>query len=268
VPAVESASVELRPTIDRHWLEEVARDDPVTHAYAVWDLARAPDRVRFVSAVSGGRTDGYLLFWLGHPSATIVHWVGVGEGARALVRALPARPFVAVIPPSVRDLVAGARGPTREQGIRVLRRERGVGPIPLERPDGIRRLVRSDRPAIAAWATRQNDPLVAEYIALDPDADPAWAAFEGDRPVGVVRASVRLPTAWILGGVYVEPDARRAGWGRKLVSAAIRAAEAAGAFAALYVRDDRAAAVRLYDGLGFRTIGHRLWVDAGAGLTP
>jgi GNAT superfamily N-acetyltransferase len=265
---VESASVQLRPTIDRAWLERAARADPIAHAYAVWDLAYAPDRVRFVSATSSGRTDGYLLIWLGHPAATIVHWVGTGEPARELVRALPARPFVAVVPPEMAPLVREVCGPAREFGIRLLARDRGVVPTPPGPEGDIRLLARSDQGAVAAWAARQGDPLLAEYARLDPESDPAWAAFDEGRPVGVVRAAVRLPTVWVLGGVYVAPDVRRSGYGRRLVTAAVRAAEAAGASTALYVRDDRDPAARLYEGLGFRETGRRRWIDAGAGLAP
>ena len=265
---MESSSVEIRPTIDRSWLEEAARVDPIAHAYATWDLARAPDRVRFISALDGGRTVGYLLVWLGDPAAVVVHWVGTGAATRALAGALPPRPFTGVIPPSARVWVEEARGPIVEREIRLLERPRGSGPIAPELPSGVRRLGRDDRATIASWAEQQHDPLVAEYPSLDPDADPAWAAFDHGRPVGVARAGVRLPSVWIVGGVYVEPAARGVGWGRKLMMAAIGAAEAAGARAALYVRADRAPALRLYGALGFRPIDRRLWIDAGTGRAP
>ncbi len=263
-----TARAEVRPTIDRAWLEAAAATEPLAHAFALWDLERTPDRVRFFSAFDGGAAVGYLLVWLGHPTATIVHWVGRHPAMRALAPMLPPRPLVAVVPPEVRDAVVAARGPAREyaslQMARPLVPARGPSaPVP-----GVRALDRRDHTALASWARRQADPLVAAYPYLDPEADRIWGAFEGSALVGAVHAEVRLPRVWVLGGVYVDPDARRRGWGRALVRAAVDAAGATGARVALYVREDRADARRLYAGLGFLPADRRVWLDLGAGLAP
>jgi len=108
---VASAAIDLRPTIDRAWLETAAAADPIAHALALWDLDRYPDRVRFVSALKDERTVGYLLLWLGHPTTPVVHWFGTTEDARALAEGLPPRPMVAVVPEEMRPEVERARGP-------------------------------------------------------------------------------------------------------------------------------------------------------------
>ena len=260
--------VEVRPTIDRRWLERVAALDPVAHAFALWDLERNPGRVRFFSAVEGETTLGYLLVWLGHPAAPVVHWFGEGPGVHWLAGVLPPRPCVAIVPPSIADVVEEARGPGRRVRLRVLTREPRGGSGPAAPVPGTRRLTRRDLPELTRWVQLQTDPVTAEYPAIDPDVERAWGAFDGERLVGVVRAEVRLPRVWVLGGVYVEPPARRQGWGRALLGAAVAAADEAGAGAALYVREDREAAQRLYETVGFRPVGHRFWVDLGAGLSP
>jgi ribosomal protein S18 acetylase RimI-like enzyme len=132
----------------------------------------------------------------------------------------------------------------------------------------VRPLRRGDHPEIAAWVERNVAPETTEYRALDPEGELAWGAFDGSRLVGVARAAVRLPREWVLGGIYVEPSSRGRSLGEELVSAAVLAAESAGASIGLYVRDDRAPARRLYERLGFRTVGRRLWLDLGAGLEP
>jgi ribosomal protein S18 acetylase RimI-like enzyme len=260
--------VEVRPTVDRRWLERVAAIDPVTHAFALWDLERNPGRIRFFSAVEGERTLGYLLVWLGHPAVPVVHWFGEGPGVHWLAGVLPPRPCVAIVPLSVADLVEEARGPGRR--IRLLALTRDPGPrsgSAVEVP-GVRPLVRRDVADLVAWARDQTDPVTAEYAALDPDVERMWGAFEAGRLVGVVRAEVRLPRVWVVGGVYVAPAARGRGWGRALVGAAVAAADEIGAATALYVREDRAAARRLYETAGFRPVGLRWWIDLGAGLSP
>lgn len=262
------APTDLRPTIDRAWLEAEGARHPLTHAFALWDLERTPDRVRFFSALDQGVTVGYLLVWLGHPTATIVHWVGTHRATYALVQLLPHRPLVAIVPEEVRDLVRAARGPAREYASLQMARTAAAPPISPELAAGVRLLDRGDVLALAEWARRQADPVVAGYPFLDPEVDRVWGAFEDGRLVGAVHAEVRLPRVWVLGGVYVDPTARQRGWGRALVLAAVRAGESTGAEVGLYVREDREQARALYESIGFRTVDRRVWLDLGAGLSP
>ena len=71
-----AGGVEVRPTIDREWLERAESAEPLTHAYALWDLTRTPQLVRFASAIRGETTVGYLLLWLGAGDRPVVHWFG------------------------------------------------------------------------------------------------------------------------------------------------------------------------------------------------
>ncbi len=255
------ARIEVRPTIDRSWLERALESDPVTHAYALWDLVRFPDRVRFVSAVRERDTLGYLLVWLGRPARPVVHWFGPLPDASVLAGSLPAPPLIAVVPEEVRPLAAGPGGAAHP--VLLLLRPRGA-PAARHAPGEVRRLTRDDRTALEAWAARGADPVVSEYAAGDPDAVPVWGAFDGDRPVAIAAASVRLPTIWIVTGVYADPSARRLGFGRAAVSAVVGAAETAGARVGLYVREDSVPARGLYEGLGFRPVARRWWLERDA----
>jgi ribosomal protein S18 acetylase RimI-like enzyme len=260
--------VELRPTIDRAWLEASAEREPVDHAYALWDLDQFPDRIRIVSAVRNGATVGYLLIWMGLPNAAVVHWHGTGAGTERLAAALPSRPLVVITPPEARPLVLAARGAGAEYPERMMFRPAGtIGPAPRA-AGGVRRLVSSDASELWAWAMRHPDPLVNEYPGLDPGSEAVWGAFEGGRLVGAARAAVRLPKEWIVAGVFVEPGARRRRHGESLLAEIVEEASRHGAGTGLYVREDRPDAGRLYERLGFRTLGERVWLDLGAGVAP
>ncbi len=265
---VPAHDLELRPTIDRIWLEEAVRTDPLSHAYALWDLLHLPRSVRFVSALEHGRTVGYLLIWLGRPAAPVVHWAGGTTGAALLARRLPIPPFVAIVPPEVEADVRAVHPDARASPILLM--WRGRGPPGTTDPEGlVRRLGRSDRETLKHWSLARPGTEHREYLGVDPAEEPVWGAFESGRLVGVVRASVRLPMVWVVSGVYVDPEVRGHGLGRRLVGALVEEAERAHAPTGLFVREESAAARHVYLSLGYRPVGRRLWMDvAGGGGTP
>lgn len=252
----------MRPTIDRPWLELAEASDPLTHAFALWDLERTPGSIRFASAVRGDRTVGYLLIWLGLRDRPVVHWFGGPDVTRALLGALPAPPFVAVVPTDVEPELRHAFPACRRSELKMMLRDPGLLETSVE---VVRRLGRDDRSALEELVRRHGDAELAGYADLDPGAEAAWGVFDGARLVGVARAAVRLPKIWVIGGVFVEPTARGRGLGGALVGAAVGAAERAGARAGLYVRAEPAPALRLYLRLGFHEVGRRSMLDVGSG---
>lgn len=238
------------------------------HAYARWDLDRHPEQVRFVSALRGEETVGYLLIWLGTRTAPIVHWFEATPDARTLVEGLPPRPFVAVVPEAVRPEFERARGPTRAYPLLILS-VRLDNPTPETRshPE-VRRLTAVDRPGLLALTSAQTELVASEYPHLPPDREMIWGYFDGERLAGVARAVVHLPEVWLLSGVFVDPTARGRGFGLALVQTALADARREGATVGLYVREDRPAARAVYARAGFRPHARRLWLDAGTGWEP
>lgn len=257
--------VSVDTSLDRRWLEEEARHDPIRHAYARWDLDHHPTEVEFRVHLSGGVPTAYLLIWLGLRGVPVVHWVG-DPGARELLPHLPPRPLIAVVPELLAAEVADARGPAESHPILILHRPPAT-PLPAPSTAAVRRLTVDDLPSLRALA-RDDEPLARAYVATDPTAEPVWGAFDGARLVGVSRTQARLPDVWIVGGIYVQAEYRGRGLGRALTSAAVRAAEAAGAEAVLYVREDNPPARRVYDALGFTLFERKIWIDAGGGRRP
>ena len=165
---MSSGPVILRPTIDRGWLERAALTDPVAHAYALWDLDRYPDQVRFVSAVRGETTVGYLLIWLGRGTAPIVHWFGDPTDARNLAEGMPPRPLVAIVPEELRRDVERLRGPVESRPLLLLVADPGAGAAGDAAPTTVRKLTGADRAELVAWATGRSELVVTEYPYLDP----------------------------------------------------------------------------------------------------
>jgi len=246
----------LRPGVDARWLAEVARAAPVEHAYALWDLVQAPDRTRFVSLVRGGVTRAYLLFWHGNPASVITHWVG--DADPELVPALPAPPCILLVPESAAELVRTARPGVAGFPTRMMLRPPGQ-PFPPE-SRGVRRLTGRDR-GLLPNVVEATSPFHPGYARLDPDIEPVWGAFDGERLVGVAHASVTLPFAWVVAGVYTRPEYRGRGVAQAVTAGVCRAAEGVGAVATLFVREENAPAVRAYEKLGFVGVGRKYWFE-------
>jgi GNAT superfamily N-acetyltransferase len=259
----------LEEGIDRAWLEAQARSDPVAHAYAIWDLLYAPDRVRFVTLKDGTRPVCYLLIWYGFAPVPVVHWVGTGVGEETLLEAIPPRPLLAVVPEPLAPTLVRRRGPAAAYPLTVMVREPGRRlPGGWAHETDVRPLAAEDAPALRALARAHPETVTDAYASLDPATETVWGAFDGARLIGVARASVRLPRVWFVGGVFTVPSSRGRGFGRALTLAVTRAAHASGALAALLVRSDNRTATRLYAEVGYEDRGRRVWVDAGAHRRP
>jgi len=251
--------------LDPSWLARAAEEDPLLHAYAVWDRLHEAARTRFVAWREGREIRAYLLVYLGFARAPIVHWVGPSR-ARELLDAFPPRPVIAVVPPDLVEEVERRRGPVVRYDIELRSRADGV-PLPPEDPRA-RRLGPADAAALRALVLAEPERLLAGYREIDLERTPAFGAFAGDRLVAVAKASVVLPRVWVLSGIVTAVGSRDRGFGRAVTSAATRAAVAAGARPGLYVRADNAPAVRLYGSLGYEVVARRTWIGAGASDPP
>ena len=247
----------VHPGVDARWLERAARAAPVEHAYALWDLVQAPDRTRFDSLVRDGETRAYVLRWHGNPSAVIAHWVG--EADPALLASLPPAPCVLLVPPAAAPLLTAERSGLIGVPIAMMSRDPDH-PLPDVRPS-VRRLTGGDR-GLLANVLEPGAPMQAGYAHRDPDIEPVWGAFEGERLVGVAHVPVSLPFVWMISGVYTRPEHRGRGIAQAVTAAICRHAEALGAVAALYVREENAPAVRAYARIGFRVVGRKRWFES------
>jgi GNAT superfamily N-acetyltransferase len=256
-------SLELRPTIDRAWLEAAAAADPVTHAYALWDLDRMPDQVRFVSVLRDGEMLGYLLIWQPLRRPPVVHWLA--PPLPELTSSLPPRPLIFVGPEAVRPYVHQARGPCVDYTVLVLTAPMGARPPPTPLDAHVRRLGREHVADLDGIVRSSNDAMVQGYAGLDPGSEVIFGAFEERQLVGLALASVRRPTVWIVSGVFVHPAHRNRGWAGAVTRAVMAEAASHGAPTALFVREDRAPARAVYQRLGFHEVARRAWLDCGTG---
>jgi GNAT superfamily N-acetyltransferase len=260
------AAIAVVGGIDRVWLEAAARRDPVSHAYAVWDLDHLPEMVHFVSCVRGAETIAYLLIWNGGAPGPIVHWIGDSEEAVPLMDRFPPRPWLAFVPLRLAVTVLPRVQPALSERSLVLHRPWSTETPTAANPK-VRRLRPSDRPALEALVRRFSGPLLPSYATVNLGAEPVWGAFSPATGAleGVAKTAVRLPAVWIVTGVFVTPEARGQGLATALVAGLVHEATQAHAATALYVREPNLPARRAYEKVGFRLFDERLCLDAGMG---
>lgn len=265
----------LRDGIDPAELRAWAKDDPLPHAFALYDLEHFPQKIRFVSVRAQGKLAAYLLIWYGDPSVPVVHWVGESF-PELLARGLPVPPFVALVPPRAVDAARGASGTARTYGIRVLHRapEGAEGGPPRMAPAGVevRRLATQDQGRVAALARAQPEMQFLRQLAeSDLSKVRVFGAFSDEtapRLLACARTLAELPDLWMIGGVYTAPDERGKGLARAVVGALVQAARGKRVGCGLYVREDNPAALRVYLSLGFREAFPCIWIDGGGGPPP
>lgn len=250
--------------IDRGWLVAQAQSDPVAHAFALWDIDHEADRVRFVSLCRGSQTVGYLLVWYGS-DVPLVHWVSRDSSDGRLGQGLPWPPVTALVPERVAEAVAAQLHTAQTAAIDLMVCEGRTLSLPDPR---VRRLRAADAPALGDMVTRNPGVEMAGYVRADLERAPVWGAFEADRLVAVARIQVQLPSVWTIGGVFTDPAFRGRGLGREVTAAATAQALAAGARAALYVREDNAAAQTIYREIGYERVERRIRVDASGVGSP
>lgn len=248
------------PGIDRAWLEELARRDPVGNAWAVWDLERFPDRVTFVTLHEDGVPTAYLLIWRGALPLHAVHWIGEAGETAPLLHHFPKPPLFATVPLAVADPVARLTGVT--PGVVQLRGFDPERSSPPEVEGRARPLTSADAHALHVFAHASNERLVAGYRNADPVGDRVFGAFVGEHLASVARVQVALPSVWVIGGVATLPQYRNLGLATDVTRLLTQRALASGARPALYVLEENDVAVRLYDRLGFLTLERRAWIDA------
>ena len=102
---------------------------------------------------------------------------------------------------------------------------------------------------------RQESSFTAAQWRRRLRAHAQFAAFVGDRPVGLIGAQREHADSVYLYSLWLQPEARGHGLGTALLSAAVDWARTHGArTVTLRVQPANASAQRMYEGLGFRVV--------------
>jgi GNAT superfamily N-acetyltransferase len=244
--------------------------DPIGNAFALHDLSHEPDRTELWIARVKGQLRAHLLVYDAHEfGVKWVHLSGRPDATEELLAHIPARKAVVITDPAL--------------GPQIASRFETSGLYPEEIMVAERE---SARPTTSNLAVRLTGTNAEEYARLvvpsvfrlnekvlelnrrHLNEEVVYGVFVDGVLVSVAGTSVRTPRAWIVGGVETLPSHRRKGYATEVTSAVTKEALGGAERAGLYVRKDNDAAIRVYERLGYRKVGERVWIDLGTGLAP
>ncbi|MDI6847661.1 MAG: GNAT family N-acetyltransferase [Candidatus Bathyarchaeia archaeon] len=134
----------------------------------------------------------------------------------------------------------------------------------------MRRLCTEDASKLAMLlSSREERPrgTVKKYIEWISKM-PLYGVFVNGELVSYAGSFIQLPQVWMIGGVYTHSNHRNKGYATLATSAVTEEALKHAETAALFVRSDNYPAVRVYEKIGYKKTGEKLWVDVGTGIKP
>jgi len=245
-----------RRLTDRAAIRAFLGRDRALAAYALGDLDDAfwPQSA-FFGAERGGALAAVALCYAGLDPAVLTVF-GTVEGAAAIFAqtALPDDVYY-LLPPEMEALLRARYGtPGMHREWRMVLDPAASAPIPA---DGAARILPEQAGELAALYRHAAAPG-EEVVAFSPwqiAHGVFFGVWEGGRLIATAGTHVWSPAEGVaaVGNVFTHPAARGRGHASRCSAAVVRAALTAGiATVVLNVRQDNAAAIRVYERLGFR----------------
>ena len=253
---------------NRQRLLEYVRSDVIKHVFAFYDVQYDPEHTETYVALKKDRVTGYILKY----SATDVLSLILEceeEAAETLLAHAPENHFIMHTARNLLSVIK-RRFPNAKDYVEnwmLIRKPEAS----FHSSRSVRRLRTEEDAAMLATLLRERNDrperMMAKYVEWVTKL-PVYGVFKKGMLVSYAGSFIQLPQVWMIGGVYTDPEHRNKGYALLATSAiteeALRHAEAA----ALFVRADNYPAVSVYEKIGYRKIGEKLWVDVGTGLRP
>ena len=250
-----------------HFIDRIS-SDVLKHIFAFYDIQFDPDHTTVHAAFENDDLIGYLLLYTATdvPSVILECEPRVAE---QLIRKAPENRFIihtsAHLLNAVKQRFPDAKN-YLENWMLVEKDTANLLPSKL-----VRRLsTEKDAAAFAKLVLNRKDrPKRNLKKYLDWIAKmPMYGTFVENELVSYAGSFIQLPQVWMIGGVYTAPDHRDKGYASLVTSAVTKEALRKAEKAALFVRSDNLAAISVYEKIGYRKIGEKLWIDVGTGMKP
>jgi RimJ/RimL family protein N-acetyltransferase len=247
---------------------ESIKSDVIKHVFAFYDVQHDLEHTTTYAAFQENRLLGYILTYTAADVPSVI-LESEEDVAETLIAHLPENHFIMHTTPNLLPFIKGNLPNAKdhiENWMLVRKPEASFHNSRL-----VKRLrTEEDADMLAKLLLQRTDRpkrMMKKYIEWVTKL-PIYGVFRKDMLVSYAGSFIQLPQVWMIGGVYTDPKHRNKGYALLATSAvteeALRHAEAA----ALFVRSDNYPAIRVYEKIGYRKIGEKLWVDVGTGLRP
>lgn len=260
--------IEKLTEANRQQIIDFLKSNVHRHVFALYDIQHDPQHTTMYVAFENGNLRGYILIYTATDVPSII--LECEEAvADTLIEHAPRNNFIVhtstnLLPSVHRKFPNGKCYVENWMLVK-------AGKAHYHRSEIVKRLHTQDDASRLAGllSSRRDRPkrTLKKYIEWITKM-PVHGVFMKGKLVSYAGSFLQLPQVWMIGGVFTQPQHRNKGYATLAVSAiteeALRKAEAA----ALFVRSDNYSAIKIYEKIGYRKIGEKLWVDVGTGLRP
>ena len=247
---------------------EFLRRNVVKHVFALYDLQHDPLHTKMYAAFEDEKLKGYILIYTATDFPSVILECE-NNVAQSLIDYAPKSNFILHAPQHLLPIIK-TKFPKAKHYIEnwmlikknkatvfkssKVRKLRG-----LEDAKKLRMLLstRKDRPS-------RNLEKYLDWISRMP----IYGVFINNELVSYAGSFLQLPQIWMIGGVYTHPNHRNKGYATLATSAITQEALNNADSASLFVGADNYPAIRVYEKIGYKKIGEKLWVDVETGLKP
>jgi RimJ/RimL family protein N-acetyltransferase len=242
--------------------------DVIKHVFAFYDVQYDPEQTTTYAAFQKNRIIGYILTYTATDVLSVI-LESEEQAAETLIAHAPKNHFIMHTTPNLLPFIKRKFPNAKdyiENWMLIRKAEASFYNSRLVK----RLLTEEDAAMLAKLLLQRTDRpkrMMKKYIEWVTKL-PIYGVFKKDLLVSYAGSFIQLPQVWMIGGVYTDPKHRNKGYALLATSAVTEEALEHAEAAALFVRSDNYPAIRVYEKIGYRKIGEKLWVDVGTGLRP
>lgn len=244
------------------------KSDVVRHVFAFYDIQFDPIHTIMHAAFQDGKLSGYVLTYTRTEVPSVILECPT-DVATMLLEKVPTNNFIMHTSPHLLEAVQ-EKFPKEKHYVESWMMVK-KGEAEYFRPHCVRKLEgKDDASRLVSLLSSRNDrpkrmlKKYAEWISMMP----LYGVILDDELVSYAGSFIQLPQVWMIGGVYTATEHRNKGYATSATSAVTEEALKNADAAALFARSDNLAAIKVYERIGYRKIGEKVWVDVGTGLKP
>lgn len=253
---------------DKQKIIDCLKLDVIRHVFAFYDIQHVPEYTTVHAAFENDKLKGYILIYTATDFPSVILECEA-DAAEKLIEYAPENHFIMHAPPNLLQTIRRKLPDSKHyiENWMIVKK----GEAKFFKSELVRRLHSEEDASKFALllSSRENRPATTVESCMELISKmPTYGVFVNNELVAYAGSFLQLPQVWMIGGVYTHSNHRNKGYSTLATSAVTEEALRNSKAAALFVRSDNYPAIRVYEKIGYKKIGEKLWVDVGTGLKP